>query len=86
MSEIDERELRNFNINTRNITFRKKNSKKARSVISISESAQLSEFVQLPALPESPSSQLETPAEPQSLFSTGNTPHSIGNAPIIIFL
>jgi hypothetical protein len=95
MSEICERELRNFDIDTRNITFRKKNSKKARSVIPVLEPAQLPEPAQLSALPESslvwylpesPPPQSETPAESQSLFLTGNTPHSTGNAPTTILL
>jgi hypothetical protein len=54
MNEIGERELRNFNIDIRNITFRKKNSKKIRFIISILESAQLSESVQLSILSEFP--------------------------------
>jgi hypothetical protein len=57
MNEIGERELRNLDIDIRNIIFRKKNSKKARSVISVLEPAQLF------ALPESPPSQSEIPAE-----------------------
>jgi hypothetical protein len=43
INEIGERELRNLNIDTRNITFRKKNSKKIRSIILISEFTQLPE-------------------------------------------
>jgi hypothetical protein len=86
MNEIGERELRNLNINTRNITFRKKNSKKARSVILISESVQLPESAQLSILPESPLSQPEIPAESQFLFLTRNISHSIGNAPATISL
>jgi hypothetical protein len=80
MSEIGERELRNFDIDTRNIIFRKKNSKKARSIISISKS------VQLLALLESPLFQFEISAESQFLFLTGNISHSTENAPVIIFL
>ena len=80
MSEIGERELRNLGIDTGNITFRKKNRKRARSVIPTPEPAQL------PALPESPPPQPETSTKPQPLFSTKNTPHSTGETPAIIFL
>jgi hypothetical protein len=57
MSEIGERELRNFSIDIGNIIFRKNNNKRARSIISISE------LIQLSALPESPSFQFEISAE-----------------------
>jgi hypothetical protein len=68
MNKIGERKLRNFNIDIENITFRKKNSKRIRSIIPISESIQLPVFAQLPALSESPPPQSETSAESQSLF------------------
>jgi hypothetical protein len=57
MNEIGERELRNLDIDIENIIFKKKNSKKIRSVILILESAQLS------ILPEFPLSQSEISAE-----------------------
>jgi hypothetical protein len=80
MSEIGERKLRNLNIDTRNIIFRKKNSKKARSIISVLKPAQLPESAQLPVLSEFPLPQPEIPAESQFLFSTENISHSTGNA------